>query len=200
MGGTARRRRRTGCARGSGSPAAQLNRGGRCLLATWADSSWSTTAGPVLVGLGYAEADGLNRGLPEILVRRGAIAGPALASGGRVFQAGDRAIALRRIQSDIPGGSGLRVVAVDERRSQLTVVGDGGTATLDRHAAAHLGYGYAVTPALAARTTGPFLMLGPPEPWARTGLGWWGHVWWRRSERRRPGIQRDGTGEYGLTP
>ncbi len=133
------------------------------LLATWADSSWSTTAGPVLVGLGYAEADGLNRAAREVLVRRGAIAGPALASGGRVFQAGDRAIALRRIQSDIPGGSGLQVVAVDDRRSQLTVVGAGRTATLDRHAAAHLGYGYAVTPALVAHTHGPLLMLGPPE-------------------------------------
>ena len=117
----------------------------------------------MLVGLGYAEADGLNRAAREVLTRRGVISGPALACGGRVFQAGDQVLALRRIQADIPGGSGLRVVAVDSRRSQLTVDGAARTATLDRRAAAHLGYAYAVTPALVARTRGPLLVLGPPE-------------------------------------
>jgi hypothetical protein len=34
---------------------------------------------------------------------------------------------------------------------------------LDRGALSHAGYAYALTPGLAARTTSPLLVLGPPE-------------------------------------
>jgi hypothetical protein len=51
---------------------------------------------------------------------------------------------------------------VDPRRSMLTVSREGTRVNLDRQAASHLGYRYAVTPPLAARLTVGLLVLGPP--------------------------------------
>jgi hypothetical protein len=130
------------------------------LLARWASGSGPATT--VLVGMGYPEVDGLNRAARAVLARRRQLSGPELSCGGRVFQAGDRLIALRRLSGDLPQGSPLEVVAVDPRRSTLTVSRQGSRVDLDRRGASHLGYGYAVTPALAARLTAPLLVLGPP--------------------------------------
>jgi conjugative relaxase-like TrwC/TraI family protein len=134
------------------------------LLARWA-REWTAGTPTTLVGLGYAEVDGLNQSARAALVGRGIVAGPALECGGRVLQAGDRVLALRRVAPDVPRGASLTVVGLDAARAEVTVATqpDGRNAVaLDRRAAAHLGYGYAMTPPLAARTPGPMLVLGPP--------------------------------------
>jgi conjugative relaxase-like TrwC/TraI family protein len=130
------------------------------LLARWAEESGPPAT--ALVGMGYPEVDGLNRAARALLARRGDLAGPELACGGRVFQAGDRVIALRRLSGQLPQGSQLEVVAVDPRRTTLTVTGPGTRLDVDRRSAGHLGYRYAVTPALAGRLSTPLLVLGPP--------------------------------------
>jgi conjugative relaxase-like TrwC/TraI family protein len=134
------------------------------LLARWV-GEWTSGTPTTLVGLGYAEVDGLNQAARAALVGRGIVSGPALECGGRVLQAGDRVLALRRLAPDVPPGAPLTVLGLDPARAQVTVASqhNGRNAvTLDRRAAAHLGYGYAMTPPLAARTAGPLLVLGPP--------------------------------------
>jgi hypothetical protein len=134
----------------------------RHLLAGWIEAG----TGPdqaVLVGLGYAEADGLNQAARAMAVARGRIGGPALPIGGRLFQQGDQALALRRLAPALAPGTLVSVVEVDPRRRAATVTWDGGTAILGRMALAHLGYGYAITPPLAARTPRPLMVLGPAE-------------------------------------
>jgi conjugative relaxase-like TrwC/TraI family protein len=132
------------------------------LLHQWAEGCVERVPA-VLVGLGYAEVDGLNQAARAILADRSRLTGPALSCGERIFQAGDRVITLRRLSADLPGGTLLEVTEVDRRRSALTVSGTGIRATLDRATATHLGYRYAITVGLAARTTGPLLVLGPEE-------------------------------------
>ena len=132
------------------------------LLRRWADE-WAGPVSPVLVAMGYAEADALNQAARTLLASRGALTGPELRCGGKVLQAGEQVIALRRLTGGIPQGSRLEVAAVNTRQSRLTVRRSGFITTLDRTAAAHLGYRYAVTPALAGHTTGPLLVLGPPS-------------------------------------
>ncbi len=130
------------------------------LLARWASGPGAATT--ALVGLGYPEVDGLNRAARAVLARRGDLSGPELNCSGRVFQAGDQVIALRRLSGDLPPGSLLQIVAVDPRRSTLTVSGERIRVDVDHRAGRHLGYRYAVTPAVAARLSAPLLVLGPP--------------------------------------
>jgi conjugative relaxase-like TrwC/TraI family protein len=130
------------------------------LLTGWADA-WTGANRALLVGLGYAEADGLNQAARTVLLRRGCIGGPGLAFGSHLFQAGDQALALRRLAADLPAGTFLEVLAVDPRRGTARVAQAGRRHTLDRAAMAHLGYGYAATPAVASRSTGPLIVLGP---------------------------------------
>ena len=111
---------------------------------------------------GLSEVDGLNRAARAVLARRGDLSGPELNCSGRVFQAGDQVIALRRLSGDLPPGSLLQIVAVDPRRSTLTVSGERIRVDVDHRAGRHLGYRYAVTPAVAARLSAPLLVLGPP--------------------------------------
>jgi conjugative relaxase-like TrwC/TraI family protein len=134
----------------------------RRLLSSWLEAR--TTQHPaVLVGLGYAETDRLNLAARAILVARGQIDGPALVSRGRVFQAGDEALSLRRLAPGLPPGTFVSVAKIDARRRLATVTWGGSTATLDQAALAHAGYGYAVTPPLAARASGPLMVLGPAD-------------------------------------
>jgi len=132
------------------------------LVAGWADA-WSGDPPAVLVGLGYAETDGLNQAARSVLARQGQITGPALTCRGRVLQAGDRVLALRRLAPDLPVGTTLEVADVDPGRARVVVRWGQQTATLARSEAAHLGYAYAVTPAMAARTAGRLMVLGPPD-------------------------------------
>jgi hypothetical protein len=134
----------------------------RSLVARWA-VEWSTQNPALLVGLGFAETDALNQAARSIRVRRGEIGGPALACGGKVFQAGDRVLPLRRLDGELARASALTVVDVDPARSEVTVTVGRRTRTLGRGEAAHLGYGYAVTPALLPLSNGPVLLLGPPD-------------------------------------
>ncbi len=132
------------------------------LLHQWAQAC-SERVPPVLVGMGYAEVDALNQAARAILAGRSQLTGPELACGERIFQAGDRVVTLRRLSAEMPRGTLLKVAEVDRRRSTLTVDGNGINAILDRTTATHLGYRYAVTVGLAARTAGPLLVLGPEE-------------------------------------
>jgi hypothetical protein len=136
------------------------------LLAAWADA-WATNRPAVLVGLGWAESDGLNQAARTLLVRRGEVGGPSVASGSRQFQTGDRVVALRRLSHEVRGGTFLSVLDVDARRSRATVGWGGRTAILDRPALAHMGYAYAATPALAAHSAGSLMVLGPPDAMGR---------------------------------
>jgi hypothetical protein len=132
------------------------------LLTGWADA-WTSGSPTLLVGMGYAESDGLNQAARAVLLRRGCISGPGLASGSRLFQAGDQVVALRRVAPDLPGGTFLTVVAVDPRRGTARVARGSRLDTLDRAALAHLGYGYAATPGFASRSRAPLMVLGPPD-------------------------------------
>jgi conjugative relaxase-like TrwC/TraI family protein len=134
----------------------------RDLVARWA-GEWATEHPALLVGLGFAETDALNQAARSIRVRRGEIGGPALACGGRVLQTGDRVLPLRRIDGELSRASALTVVEVDPARSEVTVIVGTRTRTLGRRDAAHLGYGYAVTPALLPLSNGPVLLLGPSD-------------------------------------
>jgi conjugative relaxase-like TrwC/TraI family protein len=132
------------------------------LLTGWADA-WTGANRALLVGLGYAEADGLNQAARTVLLRRGCIGGPGLAVGSRLFQAGDQVLALRRLAADLPAGTFLDVLDVDPRRGTARVAREGRGHSLERAAVAHLGYGYAATPGIASRGTGPLMILGPPD-------------------------------------
>jgi hypothetical protein len=132
------------------------------LLTSWA-GAWTGGNRVLLVGMGYAESEGLNEAARTVLLRRGCIGGPGLVSRSRLFQAGDQVLALRRLAPDLPGGTFLSVLAVDPRMGSARVARGTRVDTLDRAAVAHLGYGYAATPAIASRSTGPLMLLGPPD-------------------------------------
>ncbi len=134
----------------------------RDLVARWA-VEWSRQNPALLVGLGFSETDALNQAARSVRVRRGEIGGPALACGGRVLQTGDRVLPLRRLDGELARASALTVVEVDPARSEVTVSVGRRTRTLGRREAAHLGYGYAVTPALLPLSNGPVLLLGPSD-------------------------------------
>jgi conjugative relaxase-like TrwC/TraI family protein len=134
----------------------------RDLVARWADA-WTPREPAVLVGLGYAETDALNQAARCVRVRRGEISGPALSCGGRVLQAGDRVLPLRRISGEFSRAEALTVVDVDPARSLVSVTAGRRTTTLRREEATHLGYGYAVTPGLLTEGMGRVLLLGPPD-------------------------------------
>jgi hypothetical protein len=116
-----------------------------------------------LVGLGYAEVDGLNQAARAVLAAQGHLGGPQVVAGGRAFQAGDRMLALRRLAPGLAPGVTASILEVDPRRGAARVSWNHGNAMLDRRALGHAGYAYALTPGLAARTVGPLLVLGPPE-------------------------------------
>jgi conjugative relaxase-like TrwC/TraI family protein len=132
------------------------------LLAAW-DEAGSSRHPAALVGLGYAEVDGLNQAARAQLVARGHLTGPQVVAGGRAFQAGDRMVALRRLAPGLAPGATASIVEVDARRRTARVSWDHGNAVLDRSALSHAGYAYALTPGLAARIASPLLVLGPPE-------------------------------------
>lgn len=142
--------------------------GGRAaawLLARWsgAGRSGAGDAGrPLLVGLGPAETAALNRGARAFLLAQGALEGPSVRLGRLDLQAGDQVVALRRA-GGVPAGAIGDVVEIDTRRSRALVGWPGGAGLIDRAGARLAGYGYAVTPRLAARTDRPLLVLGSPD-------------------------------------
>ncbi|MGH9115056.1 MAG: hypothetical protein ACRDWW_04420, partial [Acidimicrobiales bacterium] len=136
---------------------------GRLVVGLW-ERHWSGPAPAMLVGLGPAEAAGLNRAARDVLTRRGMLSGPVLdlAGGGRL-QADDRVVSLARLSGSVAFGSIGRVVDVQPDRGSATVCWPAGTARLDHQGLSHVGLGYAVTPAIAARISDPLVVLGRPE-------------------------------------
>ncbi|MGH9055681.1 MAG: MobF family relaxase [Acidimicrobiales bacterium] len=142
---------------GTGHDAARL------LVGVW-DRQWAGPAPAMLVGLGPAEAAGLNRAARDVLAREGSLLGPLLdLPGGRRLQAGDRVVALARLSGAVPFGSLGWVVQVQPDRGSATVRWPGAVTALDRWVLSRVGHGYAVTPAVAARMADPLLLLGRPE-------------------------------------
>ena len=123
---------------------------------------------PVMVGLGIEETEGLNRAALSLRFPGGQLTSrsdrdtrmsPAWCSYGA------RVIMLSSGVRDVPYGTRGRVVTPSGDAEQTTVLWDGLSTPLhlDRTECSHLGFGYAVTPNVAARTTGSLLVLGPPE-------------------------------------
>lgn len=117
---------------------------------------------PVLVGLGPEEVHGLNRAaVGEDRPERGP---------GR-YRAGDRIVVVHRVAGLPPAGT-LGTVAeapADGPGGQLMIAwADGGhSAVASGRDLARLGFGYAVTPRLAAGVDRPLMVLGPAAAIAR---------------------------------
>jgi conjugative relaxase-like TrwC/TraI family protein len=159
----------------------------RHLLSRWLDAQ-SAGSTPVLVGLGLAEVQGLNAAARTMLTRNGAIEGPSIVARGRPFQAGDAVIALRRLGSDAPFAGRGTVAGVDPDRRRAAVAWNGTLTWLTPTDLAHVGHGYAVTPAVAARVGGPLMVLGRAEDLGRD------RARVVVAARAAPSIERDGLG------
>lgn len=139
---------------------------------------------PLLVGLGLEEVRELNRAARAMRIRAGA-AGLGTDPGGlgtrpgglgteaSRFVPGDRVVVLGR-RVGLPGYGVFGTVSevtspAERRRSGLDIAWDDGTRTRtdDHRAIAAVGFGYAVTTAVAARTTGPVMVLGPASALGR---------------------------------
>jgi conjugative relaxase-like TrwC/TraI family protein len=127
-------------------------------------SEWSRRAGQeaTLVGLGPDEVQGLNQTARSILQGKGVLTGPPTIAAGREFKRGDRVESLRG-RGSIPARGALgEVTGVADRPPRIAVRWDDGSRSVVAGAELrYLGYGYAATPALAARGRGPLLLLGP---------------------------------------
>jgi hypothetical protein len=135
----------------------------RRLLDSWAQARPSARP-PVLVGLGVDEVAGLNQAARSLLAREGLLSGPAVTARGRDFRAGDQVVVLRGLGADQRRGTVGTVTEVDPRRTAATVAWrtQRKPQDLDRTGLTHLGHAYAATPALAAATDAPLLLLGHP--------------------------------------
>lgn len=123
------------------------------LLRAWAGASGDR---PVMVGLGLDEVIGLNRAAGAGPERRGA-AGPGGAAG---LRDGDRVVLLGRRAGPVPAGWLGTVEGIGTRR-RVRWDGDRGRSEIDDHLRRRLRPGWAVTPAVATRTAGPLMVLGP---------------------------------------
>lgn len=133
------------------------------LLGLWERAT--PTQRPLLVGAGPPEVALLNAAARARVVGQGAIGGQAMHAGGRVWQAGDRVLALRANRAArVPAGSRGTVGDVAGDGRSMTVTWDEALpeTRLERGRAAFVGPGWATTPALAATAGGPVLVLGAP--------------------------------------
>jgi conjugative relaxase-like TrwC/TraI family protein len=121
----------------------------------------------VMVGLGVEETAALNAA--ALAERSGGRTtdwgGSRQASRAPAWSQGDRVVMLSSRDRQVPFGTRGTVVAAGSRLGDTSVrweAGNGSSAqalsTQDR-----IGYAYAVTPAVAARTSGGLVVLGPPE-------------------------------------
>lgn len=124
--------------------------------------AWLPAREGMMVGLGVDETRALNAAARrELTADRD---GPVFRAGGREFQAGDRVVAMSRLAPSVRRGATGLTVEVDAGRREATVRWDSGLATvLEPASGAHLGHGYAATPALARWTRGPLVLLGHPD-------------------------------------
>jgi conjugative relaxase-like TrwC/TraI family protein len=123
---------------------------------------------PLLVGLGPAEIEGLNRAARSRLAAAGLIGPDEVAIGGRRFAPGDQVVARR--SGLAPTGCRGTVEGFSRRPLGLTVRWPDTAGHLRSELSAwevrQLAHGYAVGPGAAARIGGPALVLGDP---ARVG-------------------------------
>ncbi len=129
------------------------------LLGRWHESGRQA----LLIGLGIEEVGALNRAAvgqdrPERGIGR--------------YRAGDRVVMLRSSAGLPPGGNLGTVLepVASQRSSTLTVAWDSGhrsTITTGRELAC-LGFGYAVTPPLAGRSSRPLMVVGPASTLTRS--------------------------------
>ncbi len=134
------------------------------LLGLWQRAA--PTQRPLLVGAGPPEVALLNAAARGRLVGEGGIGGQAMHAGGRVWQAGDRVLALRANRAArVPAGSRGTVGDVAGDGRSMTVTWDKALPDthLERGRAGFVGPGWATTPALAATAGGPVLVLGAPS-------------------------------------
>jgi conjugative relaxase-like TrwC/TraI family protein len=125
-------------------------------------------ARPLLVGLGPAEIDGLNRAARSRLQAAALIGPDEVEINGRRFAPGDRVVARR--SGPAPAGCCGTVEDWSRRPLGLTVrwaeTAGPVRSELSAWDVRHLAHGYAVGPGAAARMGGPALVLGDP---ARVG-------------------------------
>jgi conjugative relaxase-like TrwC/TraI family protein len=120
---------------------------------------------PLLVGLGPEEVWALNRA--ALGENR---SGPGVAR----FRGGDRVVVLRGRAGLPPAGTLGTVTRVSppglSRHPELSVCWPGGRQSVlsDGRTIGALGFGYAVTPRLAARSSGPIMVLGPSSALGRS--------------------------------
>jgi conjugative relaxase-like TrwC/TraI family protein len=125
-------------------------------------------ARPLLVGLGPAEIEGLNRAARSRLQATGELGPDEVGIGGRPFAPGDLVVARR--SGPAPAGSRGTVEGWSRRPLGLTVRWPDAEGHMRSELSAwdvrQLAHGYAVGPGAAARIGGPALVLGDP---ARVG-------------------------------
>jgi conjugative relaxase-like TrwC/TraI family protein len=127
-------------------------------------AEWARRSGPkaTLVGLGFDEVEGLNLAARAVRREQGVLGGPAVVAAGRQLQPGDRVTSLRAGRSLPPRGTFGTVADVLGVPCRVGVDWDGGTvSSVPPAELKYLGYGYAATPAIAARSRAPLLLLGP---------------------------------------
>lgn len=150
----------------SGRPGRPVGRSAaESLLAAW----MAHPERPLMVGLGLEETRGLNRAALDVRPDR-----PPGAGEGPV--AGDRVVVMKaRPGLPVYGTFGTVVDGASVRgrvrspTGPVSIAWDSGevTVALDRRTLAGVGFGYAVTPYLASRTTGPLMVLGPASALGR---------------------------------
>jgi hypothetical protein len=134
------------------------------LMDDWAGGiGFSGSGDPVMVGLGVPETLALNDAARRHLVETGQVDGPAVSSRGRLFQAGDRVVAIRGAGAGLPCGTVGSVVEVDTKKRSAMITWPDRASEMRRDALATIGHAYAATPRLAARMDGPLLVLGRSE-------------------------------------
>lgn len=121
----------------------------------------------VMVGLGVEETAALNAAvLAERLAER-SVSRPPGHAGSRspAWDQGDRVVMLSSRDRGVPFGTRGTVVTAGRRLGDVSVRWDarGASTTQALSSQDKLGYAYAVTPAVAARTSAGLVVLGPPE-------------------------------------
>ncbi len=121
----------------------------------------------VMVGLGVEETSALNcavlAGRPQ--PSPADPGGPRQRSVSSTWSHGDRVVMLSSRDRGVPFGTRGTVVTPGSRLDDVSVLWDGRDSSSAQSLTSkdRLGHAYAVTPAVAARTTAGLLVLGPPE-------------------------------------
>lgn len=136
------------------------------VLARWRELS-NLGVDAVMVGLGVEETSALNAAvLAERWGRRPHDGSDSRRpSAGPLWGQGDRVVMLSSRDRLVPFGTRGTVVTTGCHLADVSVRWDGGDGSSPKAPNSHdrLGHAYALTPAVAARTTASLVVLGPPE-------------------------------------